>query len=195
MTITATASCAPDVAWVEELVAASTKLQETHPEIYTLNGHLWVKAEGGGREAHAWQAAVGGSIRPSHIHNRVRRQQVWGTPGVRRGHRRPQEGGRVMKPVIPAGPIETEPHRDAAWLRSQQTVPYTDEVRAQRHREDVAIILDELAAAGVELGAYDRRTIAWLADWEYGTLVTIASWIKRSHASGKPGPRTRKRGA
>lgn len=78
MTITAEASCAADVAWVEQLVAGSTKLAETHPEIYTLSGHLWVKAEGAAREAHAWQAAVGGSIRPSHVHGLVRRQEVWG---------------------------------------------------------------------------------------------------------------------
>ncbi|GAA2842554.1 hypothetical protein [Kribbella solani] len=96
-----------------------------------------------------------------------------------------------MKPEIPTGPIETEPHRDPAWIRAQQTIPYTDEVRAQRRREDAAIILDELAAAGVELGAYDRRMIAWLADWEYGTLVTIASWIQRARAAGNPAPRSR----
>jgi hypothetical protein len=90
-----------------------------------------------------------------------------------------------MKPTIPTGPIESEPHRDSAWLRAQQSVPYTDEVRAQRHREDAAIILDELADAGVELGAYDQRMINWLAGWEHGTLVTIASWIKRAHAAGQ----------
>lgn len=78
MTVTATRSCAADVAWVEQLVADSPKLAETNPEIYTLSGHLWVKAEGGLREAHAWQAAVGGSIRPSHVHGLVRRQEVWG---------------------------------------------------------------------------------------------------------------------
>lgn len=69
---------AADMAWVEQLVAESTKLQETRPEYYTLDGHLWVKAEGDLREAHAWQVAVGGSIRPSHVHAGVRRQEVWG---------------------------------------------------------------------------------------------------------------------
>lgn len=67
-----------DLAWVEQLVAESTKLQETKPEFYTLAGQLWVKAEGGLREAHAWQFAVGGSIRPSEVRALVRRQQVWG---------------------------------------------------------------------------------------------------------------------
>ena len=41
--------------------------------------------------------------------------------------------------------------------------------------------------------AYDRRMIHWLANWEYGTLVAIASWIKRAHATGKPAPRTKKK--
>lgn len=86
MTITAVASCAAEVAscaaevaWVEHLVAGSPKLAETRPEIYTLNGHLWVRAEGGLCEAHAWQVAVGGSIRPSHVHGLVRRQEIWGS--------------------------------------------------------------------------------------------------------------------
>lgn len=79
MTITATTpTYAGDLAWVEQMVAGSTVLQATQPEFYTLAGHLWVKVAGGSREAHAWQAAVGGSIRPSHVHARVRRQEVWG---------------------------------------------------------------------------------------------------------------------
>ncbi|HEY3501248.1 MAG TPA: hypothetical protein VGN37_00520, partial [Actinocatenispora sp.] len=89
-----------------------------------------------------------------------------------------------MKPAIPTGPIESEPHPDPTWRHHRMVMPYTDEVRARHAREDAALILDELAAAGVELGAYDRRMIAWLANWEYGTLVTVASWIKRAHATG-----------
>lgn len=91
-----------------------------------------------------------------------------------------------MKPVIPTGPIETEPHPDPAWIQRRQVYPFTDEVRALHAREDRQILLDELAAAGVELGSEDRHVAAWLANWEYGTVVTIASWIKRAHATGKP---------
>lgn len=98
-----------------------------------------------------------------------------------------------MKPEIPTGPIETEPRPDPAWTRGRMVMPFTDEVRARLAREDAAILLDELAAAGVELGAYDRRQIAWLAGWEYETLVTIASWVKRAHAAGKSAPRIRSR--
>lgn len=46
--------------------------------------------------------------------------------------------------------------------------------------EQHAILLDALHTAGVELGAYDRRIVAWLAHWEWGTVAVIASWIKRA---------------
>lgn len=91
----------------------------------------------------------------------------------------------VVKPEIPTGPIETAPCPDLAWLRHRQVYPYTGAVRARHAREDREIILDELAAAGVELGADELRTVAWLANWEYEVLVTIASWIKRAHATGR----------
>lgn len=98
-----------------------------------------------------------------------------------------------MKLEIPTGPIESEPRPDQAWLvRRRMALPYTDEVRALHAKEDRQILLDELAAAGVELGAYDRRQIAWLAGWETETLITIASWIKRAHAAGQPARRTKR---
>jgi hypothetical protein len=37
-----------------------------------------------------------------------------------------------------------------------------------------------LAAAGVELGAYDERIVSWLAGWEPQTVAVIASWIIRA---------------
>ncbi|EGX58164.1 hypothetical protein SZN_19083 [Streptomyces zinciresistens K42] len=38
----------------------------------------------------------------------------------------------------------------------------------------------ELAGAGVELGAYDRRIVDWIAGWDYPTVATIASLIRRA---------------
>ncbi|GGK65700.1 hypothetical protein GCM10010094_28430 [Streptomyces flaveus] len=38
----------------------------------------------------------------------------------------------------------------------------------------------ELKAAGVELGAYDRLIVDWLAGWDYPTVATIASLIRRA---------------
>lgn len=66
-------------------------------------------------------------------------------------------------PGIPAGPIETEPigYRPSA--------------------EQEAILRSVLAAAGVELGAYDERIVSWLADFaDWSTFAVIASWIGRA---------------
>lgn len=38
--------------------------------------------------------------------------------------------------------------------------------------------------AGIELGAWDRRILGWLAGWDASTVLTIASWIARSRAAG-----------
>ena len=38
------------------------------------------------------------------------------------------------------------------------------------------------ALAGLELGAWDRRTLHWLAGWDTSTVLTIASWITRTRA-------------
>jgi cell division protein YceG involved in septum cleavage len=65
-------------------------------------------------------------------------------------------------PHIPAGPIDTEP------------------IGFRPSREQEAILRDLLAAAGVELGAYDERIAAWLAGWEWSTVTVIASWIQRA---------------
>ncbi len=40
------------------------------------------------------------------------------------------------------------------------------------------------ALAGVELGAWDRRILGWLAGWDASTVLTVASWIVRSRAAG-----------
>jgi hypothetical protein len=40
-------------------------------------------------------------------------------------------------------------------------------------------------AAGIELGTYDRRIIAWLGNWEAQTCVVLAGIIRRAHEAGK----------
>lgn len=47
-----------------------------------------------------------------------------------------------------------------------------------------ALILDACEAAGVELGDQDRRTIAWLGNWEPYVCQVIAGLIHRA-AEGK----------
>ncbi|WP_328982221.1 hypothetical protein OG258_34515 [Streptomyces mirabilis] len=46
-----------------------------------------------------------------------------------------------------------------------------------------AVLLAELEAAGVELGSYDLRIVDWLAGWDWPTVATIASLIRRAHRS------------
>jgi hypothetical protein len=46
------------------------------------------------------------------------------------------------------------------------------------------LLCEALAVAGIELGAYDHRIVAWLAGWEPATVAVIAGWITR--AGGQP---------
>ncbi|MET7714666.1 hypothetical protein [Streptomyces sp. NPDC005407] len=43
-----------------------------------------------------------------------------------------------------------------------------------------AALYAELDSAGVELGTYDRRIVDWIAGWDYPTVATIASLIRRA---------------
>ncbi|MGW8881432.1 hypothetical protein ACWGRV_39795 [Streptomyces sp. NPDC055663] len=66
---------------------------------------------------------------------------------------------------VPTGPVETEPrgHVSGPDQRDQ--------------------LLAVLAAAGVDLGAYDHRIIDWLTTspgYEWSTVATIASWVQRA---------------
>lgn len=66
---------------------------------------------------------------------------------------------------IPAGPIDHVP------------------VAFRPEADQIAALVDTLADAGVDLGDHDHRIIAWLSGWEWSTVATIASWIKRASAS------------
>ena len=47
-------------------------------------------------------------------------------------------------------------------------------------------MLDEAcAAAGVGLGAFDRRVLAWLSGWEPETCAVIAGLVTRAYAAGR----------
>lgn len=68
---------------------------------------------------------------------------------------------------ISDGPVETAP-RGFVGLKAQR-----------------ADLLAELKNAGVELGAYDHRIVDWLAGWDYPTVATIASLIRRASRGPK----------
>jgi hypothetical protein len=53
--------------------------------------------------------------------------------------------------------------------------------------EQLAALIAELSAAGVELGAYDQRIAEWVAGWDWMTVATIASWVRRAAAGETDG--------
>ena len=73
----------------------------------------------------------------------------------------------AARPEVPAGPVEAAP---------RGFVPEGERA------EILAGVL-----AGIEMGAWDRRIAAWLAGWDAGAVVTIASWIERSRTARGPG--------
>ena len=54
-----------------------------------------------------------------------------------------------------------------------------------------AMLVDACVMAGVELGAFDRRVLAWLSGWEPETAAVIAGMIARAHAAGRARSGTR----
>lgn len=71
---------------------------------------------------------------------------------------------RLGSARVPAGPVQVAP------------VAFVPTAEQQRILSGV---LD-----GVELGAWDQRTLQWLAGWDAATVLTIASWIVRARAAG-----------
>jgi hypothetical protein len=75
---------------------------------------------------------------------------------------------------IPTGPIETAP--DGA-------IPYPEHGAPRGALAD--LFRTELLAAldGMELGAYDRRMVNWLAGWDGTTVATVCSWLVRARSA------------
>lgn len=46
------------------------------------------------------------------------------------------------------------------------------------------------ALAGIELGAWDRRILDWMSNWDAATVLTVASWITRARDT-RTGPQQR----
>jgi hypothetical protein len=61
-----------------------------------------------------------------------------------------------------ADPFETEARARAAARHITSQPPGTGAWQAGSHR----LLCEALAAAGVELGAYDHQIVQWLAGWE-----------------------------
>ena len=71
------------------------------------------------------------------------------------------------RPEVPAGPLESDPGGFVSG-------------------DERPVILAEVLD-GVELGAWDRRVVGWLAGLDTSTALTIASWIGRAREAGRAG--------
>ena len=50
------------------------------------------------------------------------------------------------------------------------------------------LLEEACAAAGVDLGAYDRRIVGWFAGWEDSTCAVLAGLIRRAYETGLAAP-------
>jgi hypothetical protein len=53
-------------------------------------------------------------------------------------------------------------------------------------------MLDD-ALAGLVLGGYDRRIVAWLAGWDQPTIAAVASLLHRARTTNAPAHASRRR--
>lgn len=89
------------------------------------------------------------------------------------------------------GPYETEDQtlpeplpQTMRRLHDQGRIRSGDPDRLARNTV-LKALLDACAEAGVEVGAFDRRTLSWLADWETSTAQVVIGLISRAYAAGR----------
>lgn len=93
----------------------------------------------------------------------------------------------VPGPIVSAGPFQSEaqalgvPAVREAYEAARQS-SRRGMMSARNHR----MLCKALTDAGVDVGEYDHRIIAWLAGWEPQTCVVIAGLITRASKAGRP---------
>lgn len=80
------------------------------------------------------------------------------------------------------GPLESEPVSVHAPFTYYPGGQYRHEPVDERRAALLA------ALAGVQLGAYDRRIVDWLARGEVSTVATVVSLIFRARDAGQAAP-------
>lgn len=65
------------------------------------------------------------------------------------------------------------------------TAVNAESVAVARNWLRLSALLDVCEQSGVELGAFDRRILSWLAGFEAETVQVIADLIVRAHEAGK----------
>jgi hypothetical protein len=77
------------------------------------------------------------------------------------------------------GPLDSEPKAVRAPFDVRRPLIHNPDAS----RADRAAAIHE-ALAGVELGDYDERMIAWLAGWDVATVGGVVSLLDRVRAAG-----------
>ena len=86
-----------------------------------------------------------------------------------------------------SGPFETEREAHFASLWAKQAPDRPAHAGTDMAAVNAADLLGVLA--GVELGAYDRRIVGWLAGWEPLTVAVICGLIRRARTARGDGRR------
>ena len=84
------------------------------------------------------------------------------------------------------GPFETE--REARELPAVQAVYAAfraDPGVGHMAPHSLRMLSEACAAAGTGPGAFDRRVLAWLSEWEPETAAVVAGLITRAHDAGR----------
>ncbi|WP_158894247.1 hypothetical protein [Amycolatopsis anabasis] len=77
-------------------------------------------------------------------------------------------------------PFDTDPGDRSDHRRAGESL---EQWRARRHADRVRALQEPLD--GVELGAYDRRVIEWLAQWDTAVVGAVASLLYRVREAGE----------
>ncbi len=86
-----------------------------------------------------------------------------------------------LRGAAAVGPYETEHEaRQAPAVRDVCETFGREPGPGKMTAPNLRLLLDAVAAAGVQVGAYDARILEWLAGWEPATCVVIAGLITRA---------------
>jgi hypothetical protein len=84
------------------------------------------------------------------------------------------------------GPLETaQQARELPQVRAIYDAMHASHRRGASDERCARLIEQACRAAGVVLGAYDRRIIAWLSQWEPQTCAVVAGLIQRAYRAGR----------
>jgi len=86
---------------------------------------------------------------------------------------------------LPNGPFETEREARAA---AHEVVRPEYGWSILHETQNLLLLERACAAAGVELGAYDRRILDWRSGFEDSMCAVVAGLVARAAAAARPGP-------